>query len=83
MFCKILELCDEFVPGDPPEFFFDRKMDFFIYLSKQAWTPVISLEWNPWQFSVNTPFTILYRAADLCISARSCRDRSADPGKLF
>ena len=21
---KILELCDEFIPGDPPEFFFDR-----------------------------------------------------------
>ena len=23
-FLKILELCDEFVPGDPPEYFFDR-----------------------------------------------------------
>jgi hypothetical protein len=22
--CQILELCDEFVPGDPPEYFFDR-----------------------------------------------------------
>lgn len=26
---QILELCDEFVPGDPPEYFFDRNPDNF------------------------------------------------------
>ena len=26
---QILELCDEFVPGDPPEFFFDRNPENF------------------------------------------------------
>ena len=26
---KVLELCDEFTPGDPPEYFFDRNPDNF------------------------------------------------------
>ena len=26
---QILELCDEFVPGNPPEFFFDRNPENF------------------------------------------------------
>ena len=30
LYCsQILELCDEFVPGDPPEFFFDRNPENF------------------------------------------------------
>ena len=26
---RILELCDEFVPGDPPEYFFDKNPENF------------------------------------------------------
>ena len=26
---KILELCDEFTPGDPPEYFFDKNPENF------------------------------------------------------
>ena len=29
MLFQILELCDEFVPGNPPEYFFDRNPDIF------------------------------------------------------
>lgn len=29
MLFQILELCDEFVPGNPPEYFFDRNPDNF------------------------------------------------------
>ena len=30
---QILELCDEFVPGDPPEYFFDRYCIYYPYFA--------------------------------------------------
>ena len=44
---QILTLCDEFVPADPPEYFFDRSSSYFpCYLSFIIFPQAISIHYN-------------------------------------
>ena len=83
---QILTLCDEFVPADPPEYFFDRSSSYFpCYLSFIIFPRAISIHYNfhPMFFYILFCFKTIFFFSPFYWNMNENDQRSTSPSLFF